>query len=74
MPESPFVTLRAFEALNKLKEKRRAEIALNWVIEQAVRNAEIIPQYFNVETADYEGAYPMIGLGAAPYILALLPD
>jgi GH15 family glucan-1,4-alpha-glucosidase len=74
MPESPFVTLRAYAALNKLKEKKRAQDVLEWITEQAVRNAEIIPEFFNVTTADYEGAYPMIGLGAAPYIMALLPD
>ena len=60
--------------LNKLKENKRANDALNWIIDQATRNSEIIPQYFNVNTADYEGAYPIVGLGAAPYILALLPD
>ncbi len=70
--ESPFITLRAIEALRKLGEKSRASNLLDWVIAQASLNAEMIPEYLSSNSADYTGAYPMTGLGAAAYIMAVL--
>ncbi len=72
MDESPFITLRAVQALRKLGEKDRANNLLDWVIAQASLNSEMIPKYLSTASADYVGAYPMTGLGAAAYIMAVL--
>lgn len=73
LPESCFISLRAYNALRKLGEVKRAQIVFEWVLEQAVRNSEIIPEFFDPATADYRGAYPLVGLGAGAYILSLFP-
>lgn len=72
MQESPFITLRAVVALRNLGEKKRAAKLLDWVIAQASLNSEMIPEFMSSTSADYRGAYPMTGLGAAAYIMAVL--
>ena len=72
MPESPFVTLRAVNALRLLGEKKKANRILNWMIEESSRNAEMIPEFIDNATAAYVGRYPLVGLGAGAYILAVL--
>ncbi|NOY58151.1 MAG: hypothetical protein GXO75_04330, partial [Calditrichaeota bacterium] len=55
-----------------LGEKDRANKLLDWVIAQASLNSEMIPEYLSSRSADYRGAYPMTGLGAGAYIMAVL--
>jgi len=72
--ECLFTSLRAVEALRIMGHKKRAEQLLQWIIEQAAMNGEMIPEYFSTAEADYAGAYPVIGMGAGTFILATIPD
>jgi len=71
-PENLFATLRAINALTAMKKSREADLLLNWIVEQGARNAEMIPDSFHQTTAAYQGAYPVIGMGAAVFILAVM--
>ncbi|HNR66769.1 MAG TPA: hypothetical protein PKW76_06715 [bacterium] len=70
--ESLFVDLRAFHALRSCGKRKHADEMLAWVIERVSQNGEMVPEYFSRDLADYIGPYPLIGLGAAPLILAIL--
>jgi GH15 family glucan-1,4-alpha-glucosidase len=69
--ENLFVTLRAAAALRKIGEKKRAQILMDWIISQSSRNCGVIPEYYTRNKANFSGAYPVIGMGAGAYILAL---
>ncbi|HCK98873.1 MAG TPA: hypothetical protein DHW42_02025 [Candidatus Marinimicrobia bacterium] len=47
---------------NKARELKR------WVTNQAYQNFGLIPEYYNYLNADYEGVFPLCGLGAGIYI------
>ncbi|NLP09420.1 hypothetical protein GX408_03375 [bacterium] len=70
--ENLFATLRMIPAMMRMKKKREADLLWEWVIGQAARHAEMIPEYYDQKTAACRGAYPVIGMGAAAFILAAL--
>ena len=72
--ENLFISLRAVNALRMVGEKRRATELLDWIIDEAAANLEMIPEYLSTDQAIYYGSYPLIGLGAGAYILAVMPD
>jgi GH15 family glucan-1,4-alpha-glucosidase len=71
-PEHLFSSLRAIEAMQIMKRKKEAQPVLDWIVDQAALNGEMIPEYFDSSTGNYLGAYPVIGMGAAAFILAAL--
>jgi hypothetical protein len=71
-PEHLFSTLRAIEAMQIMKRKKEAQPVLDWIVDQAALNGEMIPEYYDAATGSYLGAYPVIGMGAAAFILAAL--
>ena len=72
--ENLFISLRAVEAFRIMGHKKRAEQLLQWIVEQASMNGEMIPEYFTTKDADYAGAYPVVGMGAGAFILAVMMD
>ena len=72
--ESVFVDLRTVTALNKMRRGVQAKKLLNWVIDQATQNYDIIPENYTRKEAHYAGAVPAIGMGAGAYILAILGE
>lgn len=70
--EHLFATLRGVEAMMRMKKNREAKVVLDWVVEQAARNGEMVPEYFDRTTAAFKGSYPTIGAGAGAFILACL--
>jgi len=72
--ESVFINLRAVLAMNKMRRGVQAKKLLTWVIDQAAQNYDMIPEKYTWEHADYDGAVPSIGLGAAAYIIALMGE
>ncbi|HPI73243.1 MAG TPA: hypothetical protein PLZ01_07540, partial [bacterium] len=70
--ENLFVTLRMIPAMMRMKRKQEADLLWEWVMRQAARNAEMIPEHYDQKTAACRGAYPVIGMGAAAFILAAL--
>jgi len=68
--ENPFVTLRIVAAMTQMKRNKDAALILDWVSNQAAVNAEMIPEFYDRTTASYLGDYPVIGMGAAVYLLA----
>ena len=73
-PENLFIDLRAVQAMKRMGKKKRAKQLLDWVIDQASLNGEMIPRSFSASSANYVGPYPMIGQGAAVFVLAVLAD
>jgi len=73
-PENLFTTLRAINAMRTMKKIKEANQLLDWIVEQAAHNAEMIPESFHQTTAAYTGSYPTIGMGAAVFILAAMAD
>jgi|GEM_PF-961736 len=70
--ENLFVTLRMIPAMMRMKKKQEADLLWEWVMSQAAGNAEMIPEHYDQKTAACRGAYPVIGMGAAAFILAAL--
>ncbi|HOJ37549.1 MAG TPA: hypothetical protein PLI27_08560 [Ignavibacteriales bacterium] len=63
-----FINFRIMTALNKYGYKIDANKLLEWIIHNANKNNNLIPELLNETTAKYEGAIPMVGFGAASYI------
>ena len=53
-------------------ETSKALALLDWTTAQATKNYGLIPELFNENNADYAGAIPMVGFGAASYMLDLI--
>jgi len=66
-----FIDMRIAEALRQAGRTDEAEALIAWVTAQALENFNVIPELFDEVSANYEGAYPMMGFGAGAYILAL---
>ena len=71
-----FVDLRTAGAFRMRGNATRADEIVGWVTAQARVNYDLIPELFNAFPEDgplwsYAGATPMVGFGAAAYILAL---
>lgn len=71
------VDLRASTAFRRAGRTGRADDLLAWVTAQAVANLNLIPELYNTFSVNgpvgaYAGAIPMVGFGAAAYILTLL--
>jgi GH15 family glucan-1,4-alpha-glucosidase len=65
---------RAFRAFGRATD---ADALLAWVTAQADVNYDVVPELYNTFASDgaigaYTGAVPMVGFGAAQYVLALL--
>lgn len=73
-PEHLFASLRAIEAMQIMKRKKEAQPVLDWIVDQAALNGEMIPEYFDAGSGRYLGLYPVIGMGAGAYILAALAN
>ena len=72
--ESVFIDLRVVAALNKMRRRVQAKKLMNWVIEQATQNYDIIPEKYSWKEANYSGAVPSIGLGAGAYVIAVMGE
>jgi len=69
--ENLFVTLRAVEALYRLGEKHKSRQLLAGAIRRLGSSARMVPEQFDHTGGAPAGDCPVIGLGAAPFILAV---
>lgn len=70
LPESIYGNLQALVLYQKTGAGNRAAKLKHWVIEQAIQNYGLIPEYYQAKTADYFGRIPDCGLGAGAFILS----
>jgi hypothetical protein len=71
------IDLRASEAMRRAGRTQAADALVGWVTAQAIANQNLIPELYNqtsnaIPINAYSGAIPMVGFGAAAYVLALL--
>ncbi len=70
--KNPFITLRAVTAFYKMKETKKADQILEYLVRTAEKNARMIPASLSYEEELYAGPYPVIGTGAAAIILTTM--
>lgn len=63
-----FIDFRVATALNKFGYKNEADKLVKWILYNAKKNNNLIPELLDEITAKYEGAIPMVGFGAASFI------
>jgi GH15 family glucan-1,4-alpha-glucosidase len=66
------IDLAISRALRKAGRTREADALLDWVTSEADLNGGLLPELLDENDASYLGAIPMVGFGAAAYLLALL--
>jgi hypothetical protein len=71
-----FIDLRAASALRRAGRTMRADALVAQVTASANANFDLLPELYNDAASDgpigaYAGAVPMVGFGAAAYVLAL---
>lgn len=66
-----FVDLRAATALRRAGRTAEAEALASWVLAQSRANLDLVAELYTEQGADYAGAVPMAGFGAASYLLWL---
>jgi GH15 family glucan-1,4-alpha-glucosidase len=71
------IDLRISTAMRRAGRTASADGLLGWVTSQAAANQNLIPELYNQTSVSlpsnaYSGAIPMVGFGAAAYILTLL--
>jgi GH15 family glucan-1,4-alpha-glucosidase len=71
------VDLTASMVMRKAGRAAAADSLVAWVTAQAMANQQLIPELYNQTSGSipidaYSGAIPMVGFGAAAYLLALL--
>lgn len=67
-----FIDLRVSTALRAAGRNARANEVAAWVRGQSRKNLDLVAELYTEEAADYEGAVPMAGFGAASFLLWLL--
>ncbi len=67
-----FIDLRAAIALRRAGRTAQAEALAAWVLAQSRANLDLVAELYTEGTADYAGAVPMAGFGAASWLLWLL--
>lgn len=67
-----FIDLRLAYARLLRGEADKAALLIDWTTAQATKNYGLIPELLDKTSADYTGAIPMVGFGAASYMMDLL--
>lgn len=67
----PFVDLRISMALRRGCRLEEADALLDHVTSQALLNHGVIPELYTADLDDYAGPAPMLGYGAAAWLLAV---
>jgi len=63
--------LRIALSLNIFDYKNKAKLLIDWTTKYSKLNFNFIPELYNYENENYDGAVPMVGYGAGAYILTL---
>lgn len=67
-----FIDLRTATALRRAGRTAEAQALADWVLAQSRANLDLVAELYTEDAADYEGAVPMAGFGAASWLLWLL--
>lgn len=69
--EWPFLNLRIALSLINFGFKNEAKQLIDWTTNYSKLNFNFIPELYNYENENYDGAVPMVGYGSGAYILTL---